>query len=420
MFKKTFYRKYPYHSSGKMLAITAVLVCMTWCVSFDSYSQSCLPDGITFTTQSQIDSFPINYPGCTEIGGSVEIRGGDISDLSGLSNINSIGGKLIFIFCHSLHSLEGLEELSTIDSMLVFQQNYFLSNLSGLGNLSSIGTGFVILGNSSLTSFSGLEELTSVGGTIWMEENYTLNSLTGLGNLTTIGGSLMILINSALNNLHGLEGLTNIGGELYISYNGIMSDLTGLENLESIGGGIRCWSNSSLIKLTALYGLNEVGGQLSIRSNDALSSLDGLDNISPASISELDISFNDLLSTCHVKSVCNYLASPNGTVEIYGNAVGCNGKEEVQDSCIANSVHINEQVFRDIVMFYPNPCKRALNISADGYIIDEISIYNKLGQRVIHEMKPANTIDVSWLPQGLYIVEVIWDEHRVREKLIVQ
>ena len=31
------------------------------------YSQSCLPEGIIFETQAQIDSFQIDYPGCTEI-----------------------------------------------------------------------------------------------------------------------------------------------------------------------------------------------------------------------------------------------------------------------------------------------------------------------------------------------------------------
>jgi hypothetical protein len=34
-----------------------------------TFSQGCLPEGITFTTQAQIDSFQIDYPGCTEIEG---------------------------------------------------------------------------------------------------------------------------------------------------------------------------------------------------------------------------------------------------------------------------------------------------------------------------------------------------------------
>ncbi len=34
----------------------------------------CLPEGITFTTQAQIDNFQLNYPGCTEIEGDMKIK----------------------------------------------------------------------------------------------------------------------------------------------------------------------------------------------------------------------------------------------------------------------------------------------------------------------------------------------------------
>lgn len=58
------------------------------------FSQSCLPEGITFNTQEQIDSFQVNYPGCTEIEGGVLIEGTDIENLDGLEVITSIGGYL--------------------------------------------------------------------------------------------------------------------------------------------------------------------------------------------------------------------------------------------------------------------------------------------------------------------------------------
>lgn len=57
-------------------------------------AQSCLPDGITFSTQEQIDNFQINYPGCTEIEGGVIIEGDGITNLDGLNVINSIGAYL--------------------------------------------------------------------------------------------------------------------------------------------------------------------------------------------------------------------------------------------------------------------------------------------------------------------------------------
>ncbi|HEY3386129.1 MAG TPA: hypothetical protein VGK46_06455, partial [Saprospiraceae bacterium] len=40
----------------------------------NSISQNCLPDGITFERQAQIDSFPILYPGCTQIDGAIVIQ----------------------------------------------------------------------------------------------------------------------------------------------------------------------------------------------------------------------------------------------------------------------------------------------------------------------------------------------------------
>ena len=57
-------------------------------------AQPCLPEGITFTTQEQIDNFQINYPNCTEIEGDVIIEGDDINNLNGLNVLNSIGGFL--------------------------------------------------------------------------------------------------------------------------------------------------------------------------------------------------------------------------------------------------------------------------------------------------------------------------------------
>lgn len=58
------------------------------------YSCSCLPEGITFTTQAQIDSFQINYPGCTEILGTVVIEGPSIINLDGLNVLTAVGGFL--------------------------------------------------------------------------------------------------------------------------------------------------------------------------------------------------------------------------------------------------------------------------------------------------------------------------------------
>ena len=75
---------------------------------------TCLPEGVTFSTQTQIDNFQTNYPNCTEIEGDVLINGSDIINLNGLSVLTSIGGNLWIKINSSLTSLTGLEGLTSI------------------------------------------------------------------------------------------------------------------------------------------------------------------------------------------------------------------------------------------------------------------------------------------------------------------
>ena len=57
-------------------------------------SQSCMPEGITFTSQEQIDIFQTNHPNCKDLEGDVIISGVDITNLNGLSVLTSIAGDL--------------------------------------------------------------------------------------------------------------------------------------------------------------------------------------------------------------------------------------------------------------------------------------------------------------------------------------
>ncbi|MEE4260632.1 MAG: YCF48-related protein, partial [Bacteroidales bacterium] len=109
-------------------------------------SDHCLPEGITFTTQEQIDNFQTDYPGCTEIEGDVFI--GAWEPMSNISNLN------------------GLNVLTTIGGNLNIEGSDALSSLTGLGNLTSIGGYLNIFGNDSLTSLTSLESLTYVEGLI--------------------------------------------------------------------------------------------------------------------------------------------------------------------------------------------------------------------------------------------------------------
>jgi hypothetical protein len=311
-------------------------------------SQPCLPEGINFESQAQIDNFQINYPGCTIIEGDVIIEGDDISNLSALNVLTSIQGDL------------------------------------------KIGYPF---GNAILFSLAGLE------------------------NITEIGGRLIIEDNNLLEDLNGLSGLVSIGGMLQVTGNDMIVDFNGLNNLSSIGGSLVAVANDGLLNFHGLEGLSEIIGSFSIQSNKELTTLSGLQNINGSSIKNLYIFSNDNLSECEVASICNYLGGSPGTINLHSNAEGCNSQQEVENAC---GLQIDESKFHPAITIYPNPANQGINISVEGFAIDEVVIYTLTGQKVYGIKTKGESIDISILQPGMYIVEVMVEGRRIRRKLVVE
>ena len=52
-------------------------------------------------------------------------------------------------------------------------------------------------------------------------------------------------------------------------------------------------------------------------NNEALNNLTSIEDLDPGSIENIKIVGNEQLSECHVQSICDYLVTPNGIVEIH-------------------------------------------------------------------------------------------------------
>jgi hypothetical protein len=446
-------------------------------ITLDSYavniSQLCLPDGITFGTQAQIDSFQINYYGCSAIEGNVNIHGNDITnldglsvltsiggnvrigghsywhnyrlnDISGLSNLTTIGGGLSICYNDSLTSLAGLEnldsiggglgilgnpllssleELSGIDeniNILEVSDNAALTNLTGLEGITNIDNNLLIVGNHALTNISGLQNLTTIGGFLRLLSNTSLSSLSGLSNVISIGDYLKITQNHSLNDLTGLGSLTNIDSSLFVTQNNGLISLSGLDSVTSIGGDVLIQGNNTLSSLNGLEAVSSIGGRLWIDNNGALESLSGIDSISAATIEDLSIWDNPLLNQCEVISVCAYLADPGGNLTINNNAIGCNSPEEVLDSCETHFGYYETGIDDITISVFPNPANSEINISAGSYGIEEVVFYTITGQQKLRLTESREAINISTFQPGMYIVEVMVKGRKVRRKLMVQ
>jgi len=141
----------------------------------------------------------------------------------------------------------------------------------------------------------------------------------------------------------------------------------------------------------------------------------GLDNIDEGSIANLSIYSNTLLTTCAVLSICDYLATPNGAVEIHDNATGCNSQEEVDSACIY--LLTDEINLSPSFAIYPNPSATTITISMSTTPNKNtfMTIYNIDGQQLLsHQIAEQQAVvDVSGLPQGVYFVRVA-DESAVQ------
>ncbi len=193
-----------------------------------TYSQSCLPDGFVFTTQSQVDSFQINNPGCTSVEGSITIGPENSWDEINISNLDS------------------LIVLNEIQGDLLVWNNDLLANLTGLDNLTSVGGDLKIETNSSIENLLGLEALTTVGGNLRIYGGNYITSLAGIENISSIGGDLTISYSNALADISSLANLTSIGGALTVQNNATLDNLVGLDNIDY----------SSIVSLTIMNNLN--------------------------------------------------------------------------------------------------------------------------------------------------------------------
>lgn len=339
-----------------MKKTTTILALLCFTI-FQNFAQPCQTGRIEITSQSDVDNFAANYPGCTKIQGSIRIMGAGITNLNGLSQISSISDTLYILY------------------------NSDLTSLAGLDNLDSLGGSLTIVGNPLLVDFTGLNSLNSIDKFIWVSNNVKLASFKGLDSLSYLGGNLNIDNNPELISLEGLSSISKIGGGIDLMLNKKLLNLNGLDSLTQIGGGISFTSNDKLSNLAALLNLTKINGVISIWSNNSLVSLTGLDNIVPLFITNLQIMSSSKLVYCNINSICNYLADPNNPASIVQNGSGCGSRSEIITSCSnsPNSCLQNGYTFHtqkeidDFQLIYPG-CKEIIgNVSINGLDIENLN-----------------------------------------------
>lgn len=366
----------------KNLTLFIVLACF---IQSTATSQSCLPQGIRFISQEQINNFQHDYPNCTKIEGTVSFNGEDIINVNGLQNLTAIEGNLF---------IDGFT--NRVPS---------LTSLKGFKNLKSIGGSFRVSQTLSLADLTGLEKLTSIGGQLMI-------GVIGFKSTNSTDG------NCALKSLAGLDNLSSVGKGVCIGHNKSLESLKGLENLTSVGGDLVIDRNKKIKDLDALQNLTFVDGNIKIIQNLNLENIDGISNINPENIQDLKISNNPLLAFCETNSFCTFLEELEGDILISKNAEGCNNDEEVMKAC-GHTTPNNAEFSADIFSSHPNPFTSFTTIT---FVLElpttiQLKISNYLGKQIqvdefsLAEGKHEIIWDASSLPSGIYICTLKTDNY---------
>lgn len=315
--------------------------------------QTCLPDGITFSTQEEIDSFSEDYPGCTQISGHVIIQEstpGAITNLEGLSQITGIGDYFMISNNTLLENLSGLGALSFVTDDVIIQNNTLLTDLSSLEQLPFIGRNLIIINNESLTSLEGLNNVSNILGQLRIVNNSNLLSLSGLNNVTSILNDIYIEDNLVLEDLAIFENLSSTAANLHIVNNDALESIGELGNITSFGWSVTISENASLLNLSGLESLVEAPNDLIISGNENLQDFLGLSNLTsvqgnfeisnnPAaenlagleSLTTIGDLFNFIGNSCHDLSELQSLTTINGSFLIADNdsLVSLNGLQSL-------------------------------------------------------------------------------------------
>ena len=308
---------------------------------------------VTLSSQAAVDSFGLS--GTTFVAGNLTVQGADIVDLSPLDIVVSISNTLTISNNSLLGSLSGLNNLTSVGSVSVIQNNS-LASISGFNGFSSANTVF-ISNNTMLVDLSGFNNLASVGS-LHLLQSPQISDISGFTTLQNITTTLNIQNTSATqtSSLCGCEVIApalaaGLPSNLFLdnstnctspqgcnSVSGILSsfctqDFTLNTQAEvdaffctSVDGNVTIESLNQISNLSALSVLNSISGDLVIRNINNLTSLDGLQNLQGIG-GDLVLSF--LPSVTDFSALDNLLSVNNVTFEFL---------EGITDLDILNSV----------------------------------------------------------------------------------
>jgi hypothetical protein len=284
-----------------------------------------------------------------------------------------------------------------------------------------------------------IEEITSNG--FVFENNLIRSNIANTQNC--LGGGLSLLRsggkyqnNVIQNNLASDGGGVWIGESQNVSDSAIFINNTITNNEAAFGGGINLLTSDAVVINSIIWGNTASSGPSFYEQQSTLevrySDVEGAD-VWPGE-GNIYVEPQFLADGYHLDNTSVLVNEGISTISINGASYDCPGYDIDGDARpFANTppeigvdevpVFVGELTLTNslAINVYPDPADQLVTISVkNGAVIKEVSIFNQIGQTVYKGMPDDNTLDVSELQPGIYIIVVCYNQQRFRGKLIIE
>jgi len=178
----------------------------TGCNSISELScnlSACCPQDLHVNSQAELDLFIQNFPDCKIIQGDVVFN--NISDLSPVSNIEQIHGRLAFFNLTDITTTNAMSSLEIVGEDIEFRDNHSIEKIE-FPQLIAVQNGFQIINNIGLKSIKSTPAFSETGSLLIIN-NPDIENIDGLSNLTYIDIGVVIGENPKLSSIDGLSNV---------------------------------------------------------------------------------------------------------------------------------------------------------------------------------------------------------------------
>ena len=317
-------------------------------------------------------------------------------DSGALDNVvltaNISGLTTLDVHSKNISDLTGIEDFTTLQILTC-----------NINNLTSL----------NLSNNTALIELNCQGNHL---TNLNISNCTALTILGCFSNQLAILDlsdNIALTNLYCYSNPLN---DLDVSNN------TALTSLFCASNGLMTLDVSQNTALVSLICYGNQLTHLDISQNTALTNFrcdyNQLTTLNMQNGNNTNIINNDFYAYHNPNLTCILVDDAAWSTTNWTNIDATSTFVNNQAECDALSVAENS--FKTQINLYPNPAKNNFTIQNNSnYTLENLSIYDMLGKLVLQTNNTNNTIDVSTLKNGIYLVKMISNSNKIAIQKIV-